>query len=425
MLTACVAACLAVLPAWGQDEEEGKIQAVKLKDGRTFQGVVTRRDDGIEVKTKGGELKFQEDQIESIQPVVPAKDEYLARRDAADLNSAEARYTLARWVWEHHQNDKTLLLYARDDLKAALEIQKSYTRAILLLRQVEAKIRVLDAAVAAASRRPGEALAVEDRDLVTEQDIFRIRLMELRETDRVMIQYKNKVLKRYIDSMRGRETDGWDLHGKEQHFLARPRSVQVMEILRNKPNDVSLQRDIHVMRDPKFMTDFRTHVWPIIQNHCAAANCHGGPTPNGGLKFFVMPGLNPRADYTNFLIVSGWEKGKNHLLDRQNIEASLILQYGLNRKVAEKRHPVEIPPIFTGIRSPNYRRVYNWMSSLRKPIAPNYDIHSGFRPAGMTLDTSGKPKFYDEMDQEGKDKAKPAEKDAENVSDDDEAEAGE
>lgn len=391
------AAVLAVSPATGQDMEEGKIQTVTLKDGRTFEGAVARRDDGIEVKTRGGVLKFRQEEIESIQPVISPRDAYLARREATDLNTAEGRYSLARWVWDNHQDDKTLLLYARDDLKAALQREPGFTAAILLLRQVEAKIKILNAA-GADSRRTGEALTVEDRDLVTERDIFWIRLMELRPDDRVMIQYQNKALQRYIDEMRGSDTDGWNRHGKEQKFLSLSRSQQVMEILRNRRDDLSLLQDILVVRDPKFMTDFRSQIWPMIQTHCAAANCHGGPRPKGGLKFFVLPGQNVRADYTNFLIVSGWRKGRDRLLDRQDIESSLLLQYGLNRKVAKKQHPVEIPSVFTGIRAPNYRRMYAWMSSLKKPLAPDYRIHAGYRPAGMTLDTSGQPDLSEEKE---------------------------
>jgi hypothetical protein len=407
LLSALVLACLHAPPTRGQEKQEGKTVAVKLKDGRTFQGVIKKRDDGIEVRTIGGVLKFREDEIESIQPVVSPKDAYMIRRDETDTNSAESLYRLAKWVWENHQGDLVLLQHARSDLRSALKIDKNYTRARLLLRQVEAKIKILNASVPGPSR-PGESLTVEDRDLVTQRDILWIRLKELRPTDRVMIQYKNKVLKRYADEMRGRNVDDWDRHGKEDHFLRQPRSIQVMEILRNKPNDLKLLQDIHVMRDPKFMTDFRSQIWPILQNNCAKANCHGGPTPNGELKFFAIPGVNSRADYTNFLIVSGWRKGKNRLLDRQDIEASLILQYGLNPKVAQKKHPFEIPPVFTGIRSANYRRVYQWMASLKKPLAPNYHIHAGYRPAGMSLDTSGIPFMADEED---KDKNKTGDKD--------------
>lgn len=214
-----------------------------------------------------------------------------------------------------------------------------------------------------------------------------------------MIQYKNKALKRYVDGMRGRQIDNWDLLRKERKFLAQPRNVQVMEILRNKQDDAKLLQDIHVMSDPRFMNDFRSRVWPILQKSCAAANCHGGPEANGGLKFFVLSGTNSRVEYTNFLIISGWRKGKSRLLDRQNLESSLILQYGLNRRVSQKPHPVEIPPVFTNTRAANYRRVHKWMRSLQKPLSPDYHIHAGYAPAGMKLDTSGTPLMADDKEE--------------------------
>ncbi|MBN1556033.1 MAG: hypothetical protein JXA11_14915 [Phycisphaerae bacterium] len=409
-----VLGCFVVSPVLGQGtENEGKVVSVKLKDGRELQGVIQKRDDGIVIKTRGGETRVQESEIESIQPVVSPREEYLTRRDQTNRKDAESLCELARWVWENHQDNLNLMRYARDDLKAALELNDKFTRAKLLLRQVNAKIRILTN-VSPGPGTPGVPLTLEDRDLVTERDMFWIRLKELRSTDRVMIKYQNKALQRYIDQMRGQTIDNWDRHGKEQHFLAQPRSVQVMEILRNSQRggaeDGQLLQDIHVMSDPKFMTDFRGRVWPIIQNNCAQANCHGGPKANGGLKFFVVPGLNKKADYTNFLIVSGWRGGRlgeKQLLDRQDIEASLILQYGLNPKVAKQKHPFEIPPVFTGIRSANYRLVYDWMVSLKKPRRPDYHIPPEYQPAGMKLDTTGTPIFHDEdEDEEKKDKEK-------------------
>jgi hypothetical protein len=180
---------------------------------------------------------------------------------------------------------------------------------------------------------------------------------------------------------------------------------QVMEIRRNRRDDTELLKDIHVAQDPKFMTDFRSRIWPIIEKNCATANCHGGPEPAGGLRFFVFPGQSVRRDYTNFLIVSGWKNGRSRLLERQNIQSSLILQYGLNRKVSKKWHPgPPITPVFTSIRAANYRRVRDWMASLVKPLAPDYHIHPGYRPAGMTLDTSGNPDMPSESEEKRRDK---------------------
>jgi len=372
------------------------VKIVTLKDGRSYEGVVTETDEGIEVQSRKGIIQHvPREAIQSIRDAVRPKDAYLARKADVDANDAKALYDLARWVWETHDENKVLLLHARDDLQAALAIDPDDTRAKLLLRQVQAKILSSDQGP---SRPPSDGTAaIREEDLVTERDILWIRLRELRPSDRdVRIQYKNKVLRRYIDQMRGREIEDWDRHGNEEHFLAQPRITQVLEILRNKRDDTELLRDIEVKTDPAFMTEFRSRVWPILQNSCAAASCHGGPKPKRGLKFFVAPGINVRADYTNFLIVSGWRKGDRCLLDRQDMERSLILQYGLNRKVTQTSHPTDIPPVFTGIRSRKYRQILDWMKSLKSPLAPDYHIHAGYRPAGMQLHTSGTPIFPSE-----------------------------
>lgn len=387
-VTGAVALTIWSTTAEAQSEKK-PYKLVRLKDGREFKGVVTRTATTIRVETKYGAQVYPLEQVESITDIQRPKDVYLEKLSKIDSSDAEALYGLAKWVWDKHGEDLELLKSARRNLTDALKLKKDYTRAGLLSKQIDGKIKFLEEGEP--GKPPGPEAQFADTDLVSERDILWIRLMELDKGDHVTIRYKNKALQRYIQSIRGQAIDDWDRRGKERRFLALPRRLQVMEILRNKRDDTELLKDIHITSDPRFMLDFRTKIWPIVRQSCAAGNCHGGARPNGGMKLFVISGKNDRVDYTNFVILSGLLVKNHRLLNRQNPANSLLLQFGLNRKVAkvDKRHPREIPPIFSSIEATRYKIVSDWIKGLKGPMHPNY--HLKYKPPfGMKLETSGR-----------------------------------
>ena len=369
----------------------GQTKVVKLKGRQTtITGEVTETKDkkGYEIKTKAGVIVVSKDEVESITDLVTPTDEYHRRLAKIDPNDPKARLELAEWAFK---ND--LLAEAKAELEAALKLKSDYPQARLLLSQVEAKIK----ATKAARTRPGgngeepppgstSRPIVRREWLVGKNDIFRIRLEELRAGDTAGIQFRNDVLKRFMDSMRGRE------HFKEaqarSEFLALPRIDQVMYILEKIDRDnVAIKDDIIVTRDPKFMLDFRRYVWPMVSSSCATTHCHGGARPKGGLKFFNLP-RNQAVDYTNFVILSGFVKRGRRLINRDHPDLSLLLQYGLPKDQARFRHKEDITPAFRSMRDPRYRQVLTWIKDLNGPPHPDYRLD--YRPPfNMKLDTSG------------------------------------
>ncbi|RKY27090.1 MAG: hypothetical protein DRP83_03005 [Planctomycetota bacterium] len=325
-----------------------------------------------------------------------AKNAYLERRSKIQTTDADALYKLARWVWQKHPNDVDLLKNAKMDLREAMKIAPGHSRAKLLLRRVVAKIKIIESKAAAASPGRASGPGVSDKYLLSHRDILWIRLMEYKpERDkRVSIKFTNRALKRYCDSMRGSVEDNWDKIGKEKQFYKMPPWKRLAEILRNRPDDIELLQDIHITRDPRFMVEFRSKVWPVVKLQCGNANCHGGPKPAGGLKLFTTASKNEKVDYTNFIILSGFRKGGRAIIDRQKVEDSLLLQYGLNAKVSKRPHPqvggADIRPAFMSTKSAPYRNIRRWITSLEGPMAPNYRL-TYKPPFGMKLNTSGLP----------------------------------
>jgi len=67
----------------------------------------------------------------------------------------------------------------------------------------------------------------------------------------------------------------------------------------------------------------------------------------------------------------------------------LLLQYGLDDEFARYRHRrALLRPFYSGPGSAPYRRVQQWIQSLRGPAHPNYRLRWK-PPLGMPLDFTG------------------------------------
>lgn len=376
-------------------------KVVVLKDGRTFTGTVTEDKNHVKVKTKFGVLTFPRDQVQSVTAQITPMDEYLTRRSKVDSGKPEACYKLAEWGWENHPDHPALLRQAIKDLDRAIALRKDYPHAMLLKRQIRAKLKILDAeektaAGSGASRVRPSRTKVLDEYLLSDQDVFWVRLMELRKDDnRVGVRFVNNAQNRFIEAMEGSGLPGWESLRAKKKFRSQPRFMQVREMLREMPNNTDLLQDIHITTDPKFFIGFRKTAWPKVLQYCAATQCHGGPKVNGGLKFLVYPGnTNKKVDYTNFIILVGSSSQGRPLIDRDNATDSLLLQYGLTAKVAKFKHPKinsqAIRRAFSSINDPTYKATLKWIKSLKGPVPPDY--HLGYVPPfGMKLNTSGRP----------------------------------
>jgi len=317
-------------------------------------------------------------------------DVYRARRSNIDVHNPDELLKLANWAMsqERFRRNRKLLEQVRSDLTKALEMKKKQKKDAL---EIELVLKQVNARISGTSGTTTIITPGGDKDILTKRDIYWIRLWELAPDDNVTIVYKNKVLDRYIEAMRGREIDNWDKQGKEQVFLKMPKSRQVMEILRNMKSNKDLLKDIYVEGDPSLMRYFQTQVWPMLRRKCTSPKCHGGQKPRGGLRFVVDTRENSlEGRYTNYAALSGLKNSKGmRLLDRKDPKMSLLLQFGLDRKISKLRHKKKItPPLFKSLNDPVYVRVHTWIKSLRGPLHPDYQIDRNI--LGMKPELRGK-----------------------------------
>ena len=377
-----------------------QIRVIKLKSGAEFKGEVEPTPDGKAYEIRmpsGGVITISKDQVLSIESVVTGSQEFQGRLAKIDPNNPDERFALAEWATANGLLDEALA-----QLQEALKLDKDHIRSTLLLKQVQRRIADRQAKTGLRPSRPSrpstgprdtgytpDAIDLDLNWLVGRDDIARIRLEELRPTDRVPIKFKNNLLNRFIQMMEGRKD--FKQPGFANVFRSYPNVTKAIYILKNiDRNNSTIKDDIIIRRDPQFMADFKNKVWPVVAQNCANTNCHGGDIALGGLKLFKYMLRNERLDYTNFLILDTFElPGGRKMINRNDPESSLLVQFGLPLEMARYKHPIDIPVIFSNRDAVNFKRVVDWISSLRRPLHPNYRIK--WRPPfGMNLNLSGR-----------------------------------
>jgi len=366
-------------------------KTVVLKDGRRITGEVIETAAGYEVRTKLGVVIFDKDQVESVTEAFDPVKEYESRLAKIDTESAADQFALAQWAF-----DTGLAERAAEHLREALRLEPGHKKAALLLKQIEAGAAAEEPASRPVDVTPpdGTGPTVRSEWLMPQEDIYRVRLEELRrDADRAFtVDFRNKVVERFIEQMKG--IGDFRQPRFADRFQGYSRVAKVYYMLdKIESHDTAIKDDILVKSDPQFMIEFRSRIWPLVGQYCASTHCHGAEKPKGGLKLFNVKG--ERADYTNFVILDLLKlKGGKRLINRDDPQRSLILQYGLKPEQARYSHQPKLPtPLYASEEDAKYRRVEQWIRSLRAdPTHPDYRL-SYKPPLGMELSERGLPEL--------------------------------
>ena len=342
-----------------------QMKVVTLKDGRTVVGKVTLKGDQYEVVGASGQaVKLPASEVVSVTKAPSKKEQYQKKLLMLEPGDVKGHYDLAAWC-----EKQDLLQEAKAELKAVLKLRPEHKNALLLLPVVEARLRDLKQPTGGSTKppKPLEGLLTK---LMGQEDIERIRLAELRSRDKVSITFANDVVQRYIGM---REARG---EFSREEFLRKSPVAKAVDMLVHFPDVSDLQADIHIKSNPRFMTTFKTSVWPnIVSRSCATNSCHGSAKGAGNLKLYNVKIKDDRVFYTNFYILNQFKGRRGKMIDRGRPAQSLLLQYGLPEKLASAKHPGgPLPrPAYRSTRNKKYRMVDDWIRSLWRP-RPKYPV---------------------------------------------------
>lgn len=381
----------------------GATKTIVLKDGSTYTGDVTENVGAYQIKLPTGEvISYPKDKATVTAAADPAV-EYKTRLGRIDGKDADGHTDIG--VWAQHGG---YLDIAYKEYSEALRLSPGDARATLRLQQVKDMLDALAKAgnkvetstskpgpgVGPGPAGPGPGIESKQSNLISDEDVYKVRMFEVRkrevrENPPVFLYADKKVQSDFITMMVHEGKDEYKSVNALQLFKNRPMADQLRRI-REHSGDQGLLDRIHITSDPEFMRAYRNVVAPQLRLSCAADGCHGAPAGKGELKLFTIK--SDQADYTNFVILSLWEKNGQFLIDRRVPENSLLLQHGLPVKLATAgfAHP-KVPQrqtLFNDAKTDNYRKILNWINGLEGALPPAY--HTEYQPpVGRKLNSNG------------------------------------
>ncbi len=198
----------------------------------------------------------------------------------------------------------------------------------------------------------------------SKDDVQKIRFALLpvdRPVQGIRISFRHNLLKRFIAEMKSEGV--FTTEDQVRKFSNASRIIQAQFIKRQTGN--KYQADIFINSDPPAMLAFRKTIAPILNRTCANIRCHGG----GASDFRLIPNMKNTVDmYANFYLLDSYKCEQGEVINHQQPEASLFLQYLLPPSQVKEgfRHPV---PFRTPIKSKSdmkYKRILDWIKSLPK-----------------------------------------------------------
>lgn len=330
----------------------------------------------------------QERRPAATRPAEDVQQEYRQRFSALEAKDIKGHYALAEWCRE--QGQYRLLLRQVDYV---LSLDADHENARLLRRIALREINRRPDEKAADGRAGAEAEDASDGEYLTPAQIQKLRFAEfMRPTDDVFrlldeeedligrrddddkrmrtgpreflqVRFESGVLHDFLDQMAGHP----DFSGREARIrFMKLTPTQQLQLIRHHTGDKYAKR-IAIGSDPLVIREFRK-VLPIALAGCGTSACHGGPEAKGFRLRVGRPDTDANL-YTNFMILNRVTKGKDRLVNRTKPEDSLLLEFGLPTRYAEKIHPVEIPELYPrGPEDPRYQTVIQWVEKLMVPM---------------------------------------------------------
>ncbi|MEM7624642.1 MAG: hypothetical protein AAF333_03325 [Planctomycetota bacterium] len=339
------------------------------KDGSTYEGELVAQTSTVIVLNVGGiDASFSQDDVASLTIRESPEEIYHKKRAALADDDLDGRYELAKLMYE-----EDALSLARRELVSLQREFPDVARVGELLNVVEAKLKLeqtrsdhrQDRSRAGGTDRsedrPGRQGPSDEHPYLTADQINLIRVYEvdLDTKPRVTVSSRaiNQLFERYGDRdavPRGRRerSEFKRLPGYEQldmFFRVQARDLYDQIIIRTEPEPLSqYRRSVNSQYVARFF-----------------APTFGQGAIDGLLLFNGRPDDEAEA-YTNFYFLTTFRYEGNSLIDRDDPEMSLLLQWGLDREAAKFPAPdvAGWRPQFRSTQDADFRRYVEWIGSL-------------------------------------------------------------
>jgi hypothetical protein len=371
------------------DDDDTTELIVQLKDGRRFTGPVVRQNSTeVVIALSGVPMRFAIEEIEKLETLEPLAARYRKLREAVGDNPDQI-VRLAEWLQTREK-----YAIALTEVDRALAIDKGCVAAMKLKPILEQQVilqhaRVKKEAAAAAGKgggggenEPTRPAAQRPRDfpLLSEADVQLIKVFETNFDEKPRLIIPRTVTQKLLEKYSQHPLVPVTREGRDA--VVRQAPTEILDLM-FKLQAREFYPQVEVLDQPHAFVAFRDQVcrtWLV--NSCATTGCHGG-TDGGRFVLFNGRPNSERTVYTNFYILTKYRlPDGTPLLNYDEPEKSLLLQFGLARERSRHPHPVvprgvndhdAFKPFFKSEEDVQYKAAVDWIKSLYRP-RPDYPV---------------------------------------------------
>lgn len=352
---------------------DARTAVLTTKDGDTYEGeLVAQTATVVVLNVRGIEASFSQDNVASITIRESPGEVFRKKRAALADDDLEGRLELAELMVE-----EDALSLARREL---VSLQRDFPEAVRvgeLLTLVEAKLRLEQTRSdrtadrgRADDDRPGRQGPTEDNPYLTPEQINLIRVYEVDLEQKPRISIAPQAIEAFFERYGDRDDVP---RGKRERseFKRLPGHEQLDVFFKVQARD--LYDQVNVRTEPEALSQYRRSV-----NNQYVARYFAPSFAQGQIAGLVLLSSRPDDEteaYTNFYLLSAFSYEGNPLIDRDEPESSLLLQWGLVRDAAKFPAPdiAGWKPKFRSPQDADFRRYVDWIDSLFDG-EPDYSI---------------------------------------------------
>lgn len=403
------------------DPKPGQTGLVYMRDGAIRRGeIVEDTYDYVLVRIEGINTKLVREAVSHVVLEPTVEERYARAKASLQPGNYEAHLMICQWLFEQRRYE-----YAKKELDALLS-QTEMPEARRLLTLTEAQLALAKKTEIVPDEEPKSARSdepadtrpsAEDEDaskpavdgepappraagpvypsdllpdkLLSAADVNVIRVYEIDFSNPPKVSVSPDTVRTLIEKYGTNKLVPSSQTGRNEMFRAaadRPLDlVRLMFELRAR----DLYPQVQVNSEPHALNFFRQRIHDTwLMNNCATSRCHGGP--EGGNLFLFRKNYksDDRVRYTNLLILERLKLDPQWpLINYDDPESSLLIQYGLPREFARKPHPA-VEGWKEAFRPTNPRMKDDAIEWIRSMMQPRPDYPVDFEPPRLR-DRSG------------------------------------
>ncbi len=353
-------------------------------DGGRFAGkVLVDNESGITLVYSGIKVPIPRNQIKYVKYLETIEQQYAQRRAAIEDENVDKRYLLAYWLFENKAYK--LAKQELDSLKTAFPNDPRIDR---LGSIVSARIKLLQKPPQPTNgdQKTSPSLATSSsvgpttssRPMLTAEQINLIKVYEIDLSKKPTVVVPRQVIEEVLTDYANHPAVPTDK--RQRAALRKAPGYEQLELLFDLKAR-SLYSKTRVIGDPTTMREFRTKIHQrYVLSYCGTVACHGRADTDG----FALARLRPNSEatvYTNFYTLHSTTINGQEVIDRQEPNRSLLLQYGMAPANTQTPHP-EVAgwrPRFHNAQDQLYSLIGTWINSLWTPT-PDYGIEPNPQP---------------------------------------------